>query len=121
MSGVRPVVLNFPTSSAVLANWSGCILWHSSIETTGSATAEYQLWDGTNTSGPLLMDIALASSQSTRDFIHKHHLPFRVGLYYVASSGSVRGSVSVLSGCQCGERGVHIEYEPTVIQVTAGV
>jgi hypothetical protein len=113
----RPVVLNFPAASAVIAGFYGCVLWHSSVESTGSASAEYSLWDGSNTSGPLLMDITLTASQSTRDYIHKHHLPFRSGLYFDLVSGAVRGSMAVLAGCGCSIHGIHVEYEPTIIQV----
>lgn len=119
VSETRPVSLNFPATSQVIGAFSGCILWHASIETTGAATAEYQLWDGYNNQGPLLMDVGLSAGQSTRDYIHKHHLVFRVGLFYVPVSGSVRGTVSVLVGCRCGHGWPTIEYQPTVIQVDA--
>lgn len=80
---------------------SGCILWINAVETTGTAASEWQLWDGTNTQGPLLADVTLTAGQSTRDQVHHHNLPFRQSLYFVPLSGSTRGSVSVLTGHWC--------------------
>lgn len=70
----------------------GCITWHSTWETTGSASASYKLTDGPSTSGVELMYVTLSSGQSTRDSLVLHALPFVQALHYYLESGAVGGN-----------------------------
>lgn len=92
LSGGRPAV-----------GGSGCVTWHSSIETGGTNPAEYQLWDGPPAAGQLLADVALSASQSTRDFIGLHALPYIEGLFVVVVSGALRATLSVWGDHVCQE------------------
>lgn len=63
------------------------------IETTGTATAEIDLWNGFNASSELVAVIALNPGQSMRDWYGFMGLYLDTGLYCQIVSGSVRGSV----------------------------
>ncbi len=76
-----------------VVNGPGCLTWHSTYETTGSATASYQLSDGTTASGTLLAYVTLQAAQSTRDSIVLHCLPFVEGLWYTLETGAVGGNI----------------------------
>jgi hypothetical protein len=102
---MRAITIPFPTVSGLLVGGGGCITWHSSLETTGSAAATYRLWDGASAANkniPLL-PISLSAGQSTRDFIAPHILPFQQGVYFELVSGSVQGSLAVMVGHDCNE------------------
>ena len=77
-----------------LIGGSGCITWHSTYETTGSAAASYALVDGPILDGQSLMYVTLSQGQSTRDFIGFHALAFINGLFYKEESGAVLGSIT---------------------------
>jgi hypothetical protein len=98
---MHPVTVQFPAASGQLIGEGGCILWHSSYETSGSSTAQYSLWDGTTNSGNMLMTVTLAAGQSTRDYIHIHHMPFYQGLYWHLDSGATAGNVIVQIAHNC--------------------
>jgi len=98
---VHAVVFNLGAASALAQSGGGCIVWHSTIETTGDTAAEYRLWDNTINGGTRLMSVALRGGQSTRDYIKRCHLPFRVGLYYEVVSGSIEGELSILIDHDC--------------------
>ena len=72
---------------APLLGGSGCVTWHSSVEVTGSAPADYVL---SNNSGfdQTLMSVSLADGQSTRDYIGLHALAFDGGLW-LAGTGAL--------------------------------
>lgn len=77
-----------------IVNGSGCITWHSTWETTGSAGASYSLWDRSKTrGGQELMYVTLSSGQSTRDPIFFHALPFVGSLHLVTESGAIGGVI----------------------------
>lgn len=98
---MHAVVLNLPSTSGVIYSGSGCVLFHETYETTGSATAQYTLWDNTTNTGTRLLTVTLSAGQSTRDYVRKHYMPFRTALYYHLDSGSVTGSVSLLLEHSC--------------------
>ena len=77
-----------------LVRGSGCVTWHSTYETSGSAAASYSLTDGPSGNGQVLAYVTLSSSESTRDYIGLHCLPFLEGIYYDLVSGAVGGSVT---------------------------
>ena len=98
---MHPVTVQFPPASGQLIGEGGCLVWHSSYETSGSASAQYSLWDGTTNSGDNLMTVTLSSGQSTRDFVHIHHMPFYKGLYWHLDSGAVKGNVVIQIDHNC--------------------
>lgn len=89
---------NFTTAQKAgtvpLVGGSGCVTWHSTYETTGSASAAYALFDEGIGSGQKLAYVDLSAGQSTRDFIGLHALAFLGGLWYKSESGSVDGSIT---------------------------
>ena len=72
---------------------SGCLTWHSTYETTGSASASYALYDGPARSDTFLMYVTLSAGQSTRDYIGFHCLPFVQALHIVVESGTIGGNL----------------------------
>jgi hypothetical protein len=106
---MRPVVLDLPAASGQLVTGEGCLTWHASLETTGSASAEYIVYDAPSSShlNHQLLPIALSAGQSTRDFIPPHIIPFHQGIYYDLVSGAVSGTLAVMLGHNCEE---HMEF-----------
>lgn len=96
-----PMTRTLPSASGQLLNTGGCLTVHSTRETTGSNTAVYRLWDGSNNAGQLLLTVSLGQSESTRDDFRDHHLVFKTGLYYELVSGTVEGAVGVLLNHSC--------------------
>jgi hypothetical protein len=97
---VRRVNVNLANLSAgqlagttAVVHGPGCLTWHSTYETSGSASASYQLTDGPTTSGVSLMYVTLSSSQSTRDSLVLHSLPFVESLHLIVQSGAVGGNL----------------------------
>lgn len=80
---------------------SGCVTWHSTLETSGSSAASYTLWDGPHGAGLLLMTVSLSAGQSTRDFIGLHALPYVNGLYVQVVSGAIAGTVTAWADHVC--------------------
>ena len=76
------------SGAAPLLGGSGCVTWHSSQETSGSASADYLLSDNQNFD-QTLMYVTLSAGQSTRDYIGLHALPFTGGLWLQANDALV--------------------------------
>lgn len=86
---------NFAVSgTGLLISGRGCITYADAFETTGSATANVTIYDGTSSNGNAMMDYALSAGQSTSEQWGPHWMPFYEGLYVVTNSGSAKGSVS---------------------------
>lgn len=98
---MRSSTLTLPSASGVIINTGGCLVVHATRETTGTTAAVYRLWDGDNNAGQLILPVSLSSSESTRDDFYTHHLTFKSGLYYELVSGTVEGSVTVLTDHDC--------------------
>lgn len=84
-----------PAVSAVLDSRGGQVVRTSFRETTGTASATVDLYDGTGTDGLWVDSIALSPGQSTRDYYLPGQYPYRTGLFLDVVSGSVRGAVTV--------------------------
>ena len=84
-----------------LVGGPGCITWHSTYETTGTAGASYRLSDNSATSGQELMVVTLSAGASTRDFIALHALAFIGGLWLAELSGSLGGSIAAWVDHDC--------------------
>jgi len=94
MRGFRLPVADLTTGQLAgyepLIGGTGCVTWHSTIETTGSAAAHYFLF---NDSGLIqeLMNVSLSEGQSTRDYIGLHALAFTGGLWLYNDIGLIDG------------------------------
>lgn len=94
---VLPVSLPTGQSGAVtggpiwLAGWS-------LRNTSSSAAAQIDLYDGADATGQLVATITLAASESTRDYLPSPGVTCRRGVYADAVSGSVAGAVWVSGG-----------------------
>lgn len=73
----------------------GVIVGQIMVETTGSAGAAYDLYDGNGTGGQAIGPWTLLASQSFDNTYTLYGLPFFNGLYMNVTSGSVRGSVLI--------------------------
>lgn len=98
---LRRVRLPFPAASGLLIAGSGCVTWHAEWETTGSATASWELFDNSSSATQHIMPVTLSAGQSTRDFIGLHCLPFLSGLYYNLVSGSIHGVIMAYVDHNC--------------------
>jgi hypothetical protein len=65
-------------------------------ETTGSAPAKCDLYDGTTTGGQTIVPITLLANESTRDIWGKPGIVVGNGIFLNVLSGSVRATVYVL-------------------------
>ena len=92
-----------------LVGGSGCVTWHSVYESTGSATASYELSDGAPGQNQQLMYVTLLAGQSTRDYIGLHCLPFITGLYFDKLTGSLGGTITAYVDHIC-EDYLHTEH-----------
>jgi len=86
-----------------LVGGSGCVTWHSTYESTGTAAASYGLFDNSIGAGQELAYVTLSQGESTRDFIGLHALPFLGGLFYKLESGAVGGSITAWVDHLCEE------------------
>lgn len=82
-----------PAVSGVLLNTAALIFGWSFRETTNSAIATVELYDGTGTNGQLLTSITLAINESTRDLMGGNGLEALGGIYLNVVAGSVKGAV----------------------------
>jgi hypothetical protein len=98
---VRPRTIRIPAASGQLTNEAGCIGYFAVAESTGGASAEFNLWDGSSAAGYNLLPITLNAGESTSDRIGWHFQRFETGLYFDLESGSVEGSISVLLNHLC--------------------
>lgn len=71
------------------------LMGYSVKETTGAASAEIDLFDGTDNRGILAIPVTLGSGQSTEDWFGTQGLWFRNGIFGSVISGSVAGSMFV--------------------------
>lgn len=95
--GYNPVRCPIPptTGDLTLLRLQGWIVYWSFRETTGSASARFELQDGGQQGAESLLLATLAAGESFRDFIERGTLPVRSGLYLNVDSGSIDGLVVV--------------------------
>jgi hypothetical protein len=84
-----------PAVSQQLDNTGGQVRRLSVRETTGTAGAIFELYDGSGVNGTLIDTIALSAGQSTRDYYRLHEYPYFGGLYLDVISGDITGLVVV--------------------------
>jgi len=68
---------------------------YSLYETTGSATAQVNIYNGGDTGGQLVLPISLGKSQSAEDWFGPQGLIMDVGIFVNVASGTVNGSLFV--------------------------
>lgn len=65
-------------------------------ETTGAATAQFELVDGSSNSGDRIVPITLLANESTRDVFGQPGIRVRRGVWLHMISGSVRATIFYL-------------------------
>lgn len=86
----------------VTAN-QGILMGFAAIETTGAASATFDIIDGGDANGPSLLPVSLQPGQSTRDTFSSWGVWIQRGLTVKVSAGSVRGILYViLAGPEAG-------------------
>lgn len=89
------ITLPAGTASGVIANGGGRLLWHSFKETTGAASASYTFYDGNAPGKRIVLPVSLVASESTRDYMGRHGIPFEQGLYFSIDAGTVEGNIVI--------------------------
>lgn len=93
LPAARPIPIATTTTGLLVAGGLTLIVGWAFLETTGAASAQVNLWNGTSNVGALVAPISLSSGQSTRDLIPAPFLACESGLFVEVASGSIRGSV----------------------------
>jgi hypothetical protein len=78
-----------------LQSAGGRLVGYALIESTGANAAEVDFLDGHDANGGLFLPISLSAGQSTRDWFGPAGISFQHGLYALAVSGAVRGTVFI--------------------------
>jgi hypothetical protein len=105
----RALIGALPVASGLLDNTAGRLTFWSFTETTGAATAEIRLFDGSSAGGASIADITLAAGQSTRDWLGHDGLPYETGLFLQVVSGTVNGQVFSIPENEWRGRGIPVE------------
>jgi len=92
---VRKITIPTTTGTLQLTTVGGHIMALIVEETTGSASARFELWDGTTTGGEYIGPWTLSSGQSFDNAYPPHGLVFRNGLFLNVTTGSVAGAVHI--------------------------
>ena len=109
---MRPIPCTLPAASGGLITGSGYIVYWSALETTGNAAAGFQLIDGNDANGQLLIDVSLSAGESTSEYIGKRLLFYTKSLYFDLVSGAVGGAVTV-HACESSE-----EYQKMMAELS---
>lgn len=103
VSGRQPLVWRFRTWVTVpatigavqLITGSGSLMALVMEETTGTASAKFTLYDGTDSEAQPLGPYRLAAGESIDNTYPPHGLVFRSGLYLAVAVGEVDGSAMI--------------------------
>lgn len=93
LPGARPYQIASGVSGIVVVNGAALLRGWSLRETTGSAAAVVELYDGTSTGGMLVATISLTDAQSTRDYLEGSGVEIRNAIFYNVVSGAVKASI----------------------------
>jgi len=92
---VRPVPCSFTAASSRLITGSGYIVYWSPLDGSMGGS-EFQLVDGQDANGQLLMAVSTTAGQSTSEYIGKRLVFYTKSLYYnLVSGGPITGAVTV--------------------------
>ena len=92
----RPVATAVPAVNAQLIGGACIVGGWSFVETSGSASASFELYDGSSNGGNLITSVTLASNESTRDLIGGHGIMVRNGVWIQVLTGTAKGAVWVI-------------------------
>ena len=92
---MRPVPCTFPAASSLLITGSGYIVYWAALDSGNADGSQFNLWDGQNASGQLLIPVSLTDGESTSEYIGKRLVFYTKSLYFDLVSGGVTGSVTV--------------------------
>lgn len=92
---MRPVPCTFTAASSKLITGSGYIVYWSALDTTVSTGSVFQLVDGQDANGQLLIDVSTTAGESTSEYIGKRLLFYTKSLYFNLVSGTISGAVTV--------------------------
>lgn len=92
---MRPVPCSLTAASSLLITGSGYIVYWAALDSGNSGGSQFNLWDGQNASGQLLVPVSLTDGESTSEYIGKRLVFYTKSLYFDLVSGGVTGSVTV--------------------------
>lgn len=98
LPGARPQPITAITSAGTVVSGASLLRGWSLKESTGSATAACDIYDGDGTNGLLVATITLRTNESTREVIPGGGIEIRTGLYYVVVAGTIKGSLWAVPG-----------------------
>lgn len=91
-----PVTIPATSASVVLMPGAGVRVGGFSLrETTGTASADVQLVDGSAATNTVIAEVTLTPGQSIREVLPGLGVEVRVQLFLIVNSGTVRGSLWV--------------------------
>lgn len=89
------------SGTGLLVGGHGCITYNEAYETTGSAAAYVQVFDGQSANGQYMIDYTLADNESTSEMWGMHWVQFTEGLYVKTVSGTAAGSITAWVDHDC--------------------
>lgn len=92
---VRSVPVPATSTSRNIIKTAGALIGWSLRETTGSAAASVDIYDGNTNEGTKVASMAMASGGDDHIYMGPFGIPVRTGLYLDVVSGSVAGAVWV--------------------------
>jgi hypothetical protein len=109
---MKPVPCTLPASSGLLITGSGYIPYWSVRDTTDLTGSIFQIIDGNDSTGQILIDVSTAAGESTSEYIGKKMLFYTKSLYYNLVSGAEEGEVTV-HACESSE-----EYQKMMAELS---
>ncbi len=116
---MRPIPCTLPAASGGLITGSGYIVYWSVRDTTVSTGSVFQLYDGQDNTGQLLLDVSTVAKGSTSGYIGRKLVFYTKSLYYNLASGTIEGSVFV-HACESGEEYARMIAELSALSALAG-
>jgi hypothetical protein len=83
------------TTSQQIVTYGGTLLAMVMEETTGTANARFELWDGVSTDGSYMGPWRLGAGQSFDNVYPEHGLRFVGGIFLNVTSGSIAGALQL--------------------------
>jgi len=91
----RNITIPATSTDIPLYNMQGYVARVSFLETTGTSSATFNLWDGSGLGGQLIASFQLPAGQSVNIRFSPYDFPFDGGLFLDMTSGSIQGCVTV--------------------------
>lgn len=112
---MRPVPCTIPAASGSLITGSGYIVYWSALDTTVMGGSVFELYDGNDANGQLLIAVSTTAGESTSEYIGKRLLFYTKSLYYNLASGAIEGAVTV-HACESAEEYAKMMAELSLLQ-----